>query len=446
MVGLSALAAERPLALHPANPHYFLFRGRPTILLTSGEHYGAVLNAGFDYVRYLDTLQRSGLNLTRTFVGSYWELSGDKPSFNIAGNTLAPPKDKFLAAWDRSGDRWNLAKFNNALFARLTDFVREAGKRGIVVEVNLFTPMYDDALWEINPMNGFGPLPRTDVFALKNERLTAVQTALVRQVVTILRNYDNVYYEVMNEPYFGGVTMEWHRLIARTIADTEAKLGVCHLISWNVANGSKKIEDPDPLISIFNFHYSRPPESVALNYGLNRVIGNNETGFDGISDATYRVQAWDFLIAGGGLFNNLDYSFTVGHEDGTFQVPAGQPGGGSPALRRQYRVLGEFLNGLDFIHMRPMPEIVKKVTPAASSRVLGEAGKAYAVYIHATGGGERELTLALDLPAGRYEAAWLDPKTGATLKRERLRHGGGEREFLSPADSEDLALRIRSSN
>jgi len=28
------------IKVHPANPHYYLFRGRPTILITSAEHYG----------------------------------------------------------------------------------------------------------------------------------------------------------------------------------------------------------------------------------------------------------------------------------------------------------------------------------------------------------------------------------------------------------------------
>ena len=50
------------LSLHPENPHYFLFRGKPTVLITSGEHYGAVLNQDFDYVRYLDTLKSHGLD------------------------------------------------------------------------------------------------------------------------------------------------------------------------------------------------------------------------------------------------------------------------------------------------------------------------------------------------------------------------------------------------
>ena len=34
------------------------------------------------------------------------------------------------------------------------------------------------------------------------------------------------------------------------------------------------------------------------------------------------MEGWEFLLAGGGLYNNLDYSFTAGHEDGTFRLPA----------------------------------------------------------------------------------------------------------------------------
>ena len=50
--------------------------------------FGAVLNADFDYVKYLDTLAADKLNLTRTWTGGiYCEPAG---AFNIARNTLAP--------------------------------------------------------------------------------------------------------------------------------------------------------------------------------------------------------------------------------------------------------------------------------------------------------------------------------------------------------------------
>src|ERR1035437_8615981 len=73
LIAAAALAAAEPIRLHPGNPHYFLFRGKPTVLITSGEHYGAVINLDFDYKRYLKTLAAERLNLTRTFAGSYRE-------------------------------------------------------------------------------------------------------------------------------------------------------------------------------------------------------------------------------------------------------------------------------------------------------------------------------------------------------------------------------------
>lgn len=188
---LSALtAAAEPLRIHPDNPHYFLFRGKATVLITSGEHYGAVLNRPFDFRKYLDTLAADNLNLTRVFTGLYREVPGE--SFEIA----------------------------------------------------------------------------------------------------------------------------------RTVADTEANWPGRHLISRNIANGVEEISNPDPFVSIFNFHYARPPGAVAMNYKLNKPIGMNETGFDGTNDAPYRIQAWDFLLAGGALYNNLDYSFTTEHETALLCIPA----------------------------------------------------------------------------------------------------------------------------
>jgi hypothetical protein len=63
--------------LHPANPHYFEYEGKPTVLVTSGEHYGALMNLDFDYVKYFDELQSKGLNHTRVFSATYREVSGN---------------------------------------------------------------------------------------------------------------------------------------------------------------------------------------------------------------------------------------------------------------------------------------------------------------------------------------------------------------------------------
>ena len=184
-------AANKPLALHPDNPHYFLFRGQPTVLVTSGEHYGAVLNLDFDYVKYLDALAADGLNNTRTFSGAYVEPAG---AFNITGNTLAPLKNRFICPWARSsepgypngGNKFDLTKWDEAYFKRLKDFVAQASKRGVVVEMNLFCPFYDESQWKLSPqnaannVNGVGAIGRTNVYTLdKHGGLLAVHEAMV---------------------------------------------------------------------------------------------------------------------------------------------------------------------------------------------------------------------------------------------------------------------------
>src|SRR4030095_5138910 len=180
LVPLPTAAAAEPLRLHPDNPHYFLFRDKPTVLITSGEHYGAVLNLDFDYVAYLSELQSRGLNLTRVWPGGpYLEIPG---SFNIANNTLAPAPNRFSCIWARSstpgfaggGNKFDLETWDEAHITRLKDFVREAGRRGVVVEISLFCPYYDAGLWNVSPLNpanninGIGAgIQRTDALTLK---------------------------------------------------------------------------------------------------------------------------------------------------------------------------------------------------------------------------------------------------------------------------------------
>jgi hypothetical protein len=68
--------------------------------------------------------------------------------------------------------------------------------------------------------------------------LLEIQEDLVRKIVNELRGFRNVIYEICNEPYFGGVTMEWQYRMADLIREEESALGVTHLISQNIENGS----------------------------------------------------------------------------------------------------------------------------------------------------------------------------------------------------------------
>ncbi|WCJ57934.1 hypothetical protein NXS98_09345 [Fontisphaera persica] len=448
---LLAATALAPLSLHPENPHYFLFRGQPTVLITSAEHYGAVLNRDFNYVKYLHTLAQDGLNNTRTFSGAYVEPQG---AFNIERNTLAPAPGRFICPWARSdvpgyangGTKFDLHRWDEDYFRRLKDFLATASRYGIVVEMNLFCPFYEEAQWRLSPQNainniqGLGTVPRTNVYTLdKHGGLLAVHEAMTRKIVTELKDFDNLYYEICNEPYFGGVTMAWQKHIADVIVATEKELGVRHLISMNIANGKAKVTDPHPAISIFNFHYAFPPDTVAMNYDLNKIIGDNETGFKGTNDTHYRMEGWAFILAGGGLYNNLDYSFTVGFEDGTFAYHAKQPGGGNPDFRRQMRTLSQFIHSFDFVKMRPARELVKGGLPdKAHVQMLAEPGRQYALYLF----GGKEAQLQLDVPAGTYSVQWVYPRTGQKTPAQPVRHEGGLLTLATPAYEPDIALRL----
>lgn len=461
----ATLSATDLLRVSPQNPRYLEWRGRPVVLVGSGEHYGALVNLDFDFGRYFATLQRDGLNVTRIFSGAcYVEPQG---AFHIEGNTLAPAKGRYLAPWARSdepgawdgGNRWDLEHWNEAYFTRLRDLVAVADKAGVVVEFNFFCPFYADKedktkspMWPLSPFHpsnrvtDIGVTPHDKLYSLEADpRVLAAQERFVRRVVSELKNAGNLYYEICNEPYFGGVTMEWQRRMIDVIDDAQRDHPAKKLIALNIANRSAKIESPHPAVGLFNFHYTYPPIAVAENWALNMAVGNNETGFRGQKDEVYRNEAWDWLLAGGATFNHLDYSFIAGREDGTFVYPETQPGGGTPALRKQLTVLKRFMESLDFTQMKPANGLVSGLAKGASMQLLAQPGRQYAAYLHHSGKKSKELNrgkwqdrFRIDAPEGTYRVEWLDPLTGRVLETATLL----KLDLTTPVYETEMALRI----
>jgi hypothetical protein len=142
------------------------------------------------------------------------------------------------------------------------------------------------------------------------------------------------------------------------------------------------------------------------------------------------------MLSGGGAFDALDYSFTVGHEDGTDTEPNG-PGGGGPTLRSQLRVLSKFLGKLALADLTPDQHAVKHAA-GTYARVLSSPGRQYAIYLDGNGPAE----VMLELPAGEYSGEWINTKTGETEGLERFRHRGGEKILPTPAFQNGIALRL----
>lgn len=464
-----------PIRVDSRNSHYFVFRGTTAALITSGEHYGSVINPDFDYHKYLATLQSDGLNYTRLFPGSYVEVPGK--SFGIRRNTLAPAEGRFLAPWARSntpgyaggGNKFDLEQWNPDYFARLHDFLAEASKRGIVVEISLFSSQYGEMQWALSPFNAANNVNHTDSIdwkklnTLDNGNILGQQEQYVRKMVREVNAFGNVIFELQNEPFADRPALEgvvnpylfpparnqfpntieaaddaslaWQTRVAQWIASEEESLPNKHLVAQNYCDFGLPVKALIPGVSIVNFHYAYP-EAASANYGLGKILAYDETGFLGRDDAAYRRQAWNFMLSGGGTFDGLDYSFSVGHEDGSDNEPNG-PGGGSTAFRHQFGILSTFMRGLPLAELAPDTHTVKHAG-GAYARVLSVPGKQYAMYLDGNG----PVDLALDLPAGAYSGEWVNTESGESTAVPRFEHTGGEKLLQSPAFRDGMALRL----
>jgi len=461
--------SSQPVHLNPVNPHYFEYKGKPVILITSAEHYGALINLDFDYIRYFNALNEQGMNSSRVFSGSYIERESDI-SWMLYRNTLAPRPNRLIVPWARSsdpgysggGNKFDLNNWDDNYFRRLKDLIAQAKVRGIFIELTLFGNQYKDSIWANSPLyplnniQGAGPsgLKSFLVFqTLNNRQLLSYQESLVRKIVTELNSFDNVYYEISNEPYndvLDSAAVDlWNYHMVKLIKETESKLPNKHLIAtcFSIINNRD--------VSIANFHYVHVPKMQSFEWllSLNKVISMDETLgsiiHSNVNDT--RLEAWDHILHGGGAYNNLSWEYEPGKEAGTDCAKI---------IREYLQVLQRFMGGFDYIHMVPDSKILQ-VKPANSTiRALCEPGKQYAIYLnHSTlkGPNEGEIwgyhslngtykdTLVLNIPAGLYNVRWLNPSTGIFYAGtdQIIQHKGGKMQLATPGFVTDIALQVK---
>ena len=457
-------ARAQPISLHPDNPHYFLYNEKPTVLITSAEHYGAVINASLDYKKYLDVLQRHHFNLTRIFTGSYYEGKyEDAPE-----NTMAIKPEKLLVPWARSnipgyingGNKFDLNKWDKRYFERLTDFCKEASEKGIVVEIVFFSANYSPSNWKNSPLNRHNNVnlengvPYNEIFFSSNNELVRYQMAMVRKIVKDVNAFDNVYFEICNEPYWlKGIPevdssiheqqvtpeiYEWQKKIAFTVKETEKNLPKKHLIAQNFANTYLKITNLDSNVSILNFHYAYPPKTVTDNYALNKPVSFDETS-DGLNAADRRREAWAFMMAGGAVYNNLDWSFINDDMTGIGLNTSGQHRTGK-AVRNQLGVLQKAMAGFDFINAIPLDSTYK--IDGMDIYGLGVKGKDYMMYWLKTAKSS-PATWSFSLPGGKYMLKWMDPSNGRIMQQQIIQSKQKHINIKIPSFDKDRVLRIK---
>jgi hypothetical protein len=493
------------LRIHPENPKLFEFRGKPLVLLTATEHYGAVMNRPFRFGTYLAEAADKRMTLTRLFL-LFRELQTPINPYS----TCKPESPDYIAPYLRTGPgraqdeepKFDLDQANPEFYERLHRFVSLAADYGIVVEVVLLSQTYAPHIWALNPLNsknninGLEDIEWPDYLSQRHPKLFARQAAHVRRIVTELNRYDNVLYEICNEPS-GDVPGEaghptsievnaWLRALIRVVRETEASLPNRHLIAGQEATsfgGSEMGTDRsfrDLDYDVVNIHalpnttyqgktYNLGPfmsKQLALRalrdlglaaYGERQPLNQDEDNIasqykDVEAWTIHRKRAWTALLTGG-HYDVIDFSIINYCETGTPESRA--------HLRTWFRHLSEFIHSFDLARARPLPGLVSEQPAHTLEVAFGVAGEDLVVYLAdereaATardlpdgdgldrGAGQPiEGPLTLDLPAGKYTAAAFDPRTGeysAPLEVERTATG---LRVALPRFVHDVAVRVR---
>jgi hypothetical protein len=475
MISVRTLNSQ-PVGLHSANPHYFIYGGKAEILITSAEHYGAVVNGEFDYVKYLDALHSYGLNYTRIYPGALFEPV-DK---FIKGNTLGVNPDHLILPWTRStepgyclgGNLFDLNKWNTSYFERLRDFIEKASERGIVIEICFFNCQYEDT-WPISPLyyknniQSEGNCDFNDTQTLRYQDVVRRQSEYVSKIVKEVNSFDNVVLEICDEPLLfdtpDSLAGFWIKHMIGVIKETEKTLPARHLIAQqlegNMYGPVDFSNDPDVQVIVTQYLWQAGDQMGGLKgldyeYGHNKVIELNETHYYPVwygeandKVAASRAEAWEFIVGGGAGFNHLNGIYTV-------KDPAGSTVD-NKLICSSLSALKQFMAGFDFIRMHPDKSfVIHGIPEGIFYRGMCEHGKQYALYLHHSlrkdesyytiVPGKYQEALTLSLPAGQYKAEWINPADGKVIKSVVIKSDGNSYTLPSPQYTIDIALRIKN--
>jgi Cellulase (glycosyl hydrolase family 5) len=489
---VTPLASSSPVSIHPKNSKYFLFRGKPLALITATEHYGSVINSRFDFERYLQDAADKKQTLTRLFL-LFRELQNQRNPYS----PLKVESPDFVTPYLRTGPgkaldgelKFNLDQWNPAYFARLHRFLARASELGIVVEVTLFSNTYAKGIWALNPLNsennvnGLKALEWPEYNTLKDPELFKRQAAFVRKIIQEINHYDNLYYEICNEPG-GGVkgfappsdVDAWQAAVGKVVREEMSKLSQRHLVFGSEAfsytpkfnqgtDASFKNQDFDavnvhPLpdthyggraYQMGNFMSKELMLSEFRDYCLATYRERKPMVMDEDNCASlyrdeagwtiHRKRAWTALLSGS-HYDYIDFSINAGAEAGTEDSRA--------KIRTWMKNLSEFFHSFDFVRSRPLTNWLQSRPSGTIESVLGIEGEEYLVYL----ADAREVTdpaanspiqavLKLPIPAGRYEARLYSPASGGYSPAIRM-ESTGLAEIDLPAFREDIVIRILS--
>lgn len=478
-----------PITVSKTNPHYFSYKNKTIVLITSDHHYGAVIDKDFDNEKFLDYLAQNGMNLTRIYPGGMFET----PDKYLPGNPLGPLPGKQLLPWAKSDQpganpllaesgqpsyKFDLDKWNPDYFVRLKAFVDYARKKDIIVEVAFFNGMYE-VCWPLMAMycdNNIQNVGNYDVkdcglFTtndIRNQNVIKYQQEYVKKITTELNNFENVIFDICDEPSLQGlldgnfillpdsVVGPWIILMKDAFLEAEKLLPNKHLLGQTIQNLSPDFS-AESWCNWLPTEYIKPAEkALNLNYSNDKPLVNVESNYFGCTltknpytaDAV-RLEGWWFMLGGGAGCINLNGEYFRGQETGG-EITQKQ-------IVPQKKVLSEFMNSLDLNSLTPFTNF-SGIPDSSFCNALAETGKQYAFYLFrasfesgwgahfmANPGNYLDTLILNEIPAGTYLKEWIDPVSGNIISSEKHNWQGGDMNLTTPPYSVDIAFRMKKS-
>ena len=452
------------------NPRYFEYKGKELLLITSAEHYGAVISRHFDYIRYFDALAKYKLNYTRIYPGAIIEPEGmwlTEDTMTPGPNAIVPWARSDVPGYVGGGNKFDLDRWDPEYFARLGDFLREAGRRGIFVEICFFNCM-NKPYWIHSPLHkdaniqGVGECDHVAFQTLDNGPLVREQLKYIDKIITETNAHDNIIYEFVDEPTLMSTNSHkayhWIERQIETAIAAEAGLPNKHMLTQQLELGVDFCDD-DRIAFIVTQYIGLGARQVggaaALinSYCYNKPIECNETAYvpswyDRDHAAIARLEAWEFMVGGGASFNQLNGYFVPSNPAGEHEDNRKILGG--------LRNLRAFMESFDFVNMQRDTDTVRKSSVGARISAISEKGSQYAIYMHhshlnigpyygsfyepAYGKYTTELTVRLD--EGKYAVKYINPETLVMFKGAEIVNGGGELALNCPRYTLDIAIKI----
>lgn len=406
---------------------YWSYDGEPVLLLGGTDKDNLFQWTGDQLRDHLDRLLEAGGNFVR--------------------NTLSDRKAEDVSPFERDGDGYDLQRWNESYWDRLSTFLDETAERDIVVELTLWDQHdFVGSRWEKhawNPINNEtlpeDSLPATggdhwqDRIAFfrtveeDNEAVLTHQERFVDRILAHTLDYGNVIYNITNEGWAG---IEWELHWAEHILDRAREHGVhVEIANMNMTpedSVREVIEHPE----VFSYVEVSQHNQHAMGASGQDHWDNLQTWRAEVKEAI-GPRPFNNVKIYGGFSGEIDAAGEADEAVEWFwrnvfggcaacrfhrQVAGGDEGwgiGGSERALTHVQSVRMVEEHLDLWRLSPRQDLPADAGPN-EAYCIADPGESYAVYLPEGG----EVTLTLE--AGAYRCRYLDAEAATWTNAETV--------------------------